>query len=481
MSASKNVPAPAHRDGKQPFAGFEHLEANYIYCPNQFFEVCLRHHSRGCVRLVAYILRQTLGWLDQNGDPLSQEISIPYLDLKRRARISTRAIPTAIAEAESGGFIRCVAPGLANANGQRGQAAQYQLRWADSDQYTDAPKLFRGFYSGDGHRSPIPNGFFDVLIPQETLGMSKVVGTVLRHTVGYQNQFGGRRSDAPLSFSYIQRFANISDRTTLSETLKRAIKQGFIRRVSDGNFDPRGGGQSRPAHYAVKWLKEAENSAKTAKLRPGELQDGKNPTEDTAKPRPVGDGKNPTATKTLRNNTFKQQTAAVAVENSEAYRLLTDVGFDKATATELFEGRGLQEINQQIAWLDERNPRNNKLGMLRKAIEQNWSKPVKVEQAEKKDRLDDRARRQTNQEQLDDAKAAEAKREQQRRRDAAQVRFDNMSEEERTAIVTATFERLNSDFFRKRFRQNADFQLQQCLDELCRREGIVALSPSLIT
>jgi hypothetical protein len=39
MSPSKNSPVPAPKHDEQTFAGFEHLEANYIYCPNQFFEV----------------------------------------------------------------------------------------------------------------------------------------------------------------------------------------------------------------------------------------------------------------------------------------------------------------------------------------------------------------------------------------------------------------------------------------------------------
>ena len=36
---------------------FQHLTANFIYCPNQFLDVCLPHSSRGVVRLVGYLLR----------------------------------------------------------------------------------------------------------------------------------------------------------------------------------------------------------------------------------------------------------------------------------------------------------------------------------------------------------------------------------------------------------------------------------------
>jgi len=54
----------------QAFPGFEPFDANYVYCPNQFFEVCLSMRSRGVVRLVAYMIRRTLGWLDRNGKPV---------------------------------------------------------------------------------------------------------------------------------------------------------------------------------------------------------------------------------------------------------------------------------------------------------------------------------------------------------------------------------------------------------------------------
>jgi hypothetical protein len=56
--------ARATGQAKAPFPGFELPTANFIYCPNQFFDVCLPHCSRGAVRFIAYLLRRTLGWLD---------------------------------------------------------------------------------------------------------------------------------------------------------------------------------------------------------------------------------------------------------------------------------------------------------------------------------------------------------------------------------------------------------------------------------
>ena len=39
-------------------------------------------------RLVAYVLRKTLGWLDDNGEPINQDISVSYCELIAEAGIS---------------------------------------------------------------------------------------------------------------------------------------------------------------------------------------------------------------------------------------------------------------------------------------------------------------------------------------------------------------------------------------------------------
>jgi hypothetical protein len=454
------------------FNGFEHLSANYIYCPNQFFEVCLRHQSRGCVRLVAYLIRKTLGYLDKNGNPIKEDIRISYADFSRYAGVSTRSIPKALDDAESGGFISCVTLGIANSCGQRGQAAEYRLRWSDDD-YTNNPEQFNGFYAGDGNRSPIPNGFFDIVVPQETLVMTKVVGTILRHTVGYQNQFGGRRSEAPLSFSYIQQYANMGDRTALSNALKDSIKKGYIHCASKGYFDPNAGRHSRSASYAVKWLDKDVNNIDTAKTLPDKIQDGRIPTEKTAKTIPDKHGKIPTDRKTLENNTYKQQSVAAVenLKNTKQFQLLRKAGFDESVALELSESRGLDEIQQQIDWLPHRNADRNPLGMLRKAIQNDWSKPESICNAEKKEqRLQDDQTKATEAE-IEEGRVLRAKKEKKHHRGQLLPIWNGLSSDEQIKIKQTTFKQLNSDFLRDRFKKNKEFQLNQCLDQLAQHEN----------
>src|SRR5882724_7074375 len=81
-----------------PFAGFALPTSNTTYTPNQFFDVCLPHYSRGVVRLVGFMLRKTLGWCDAEGRPQAEQHAVSYSDLEN-AGISRDMIRLAIDEA----------------------------------------------------------------------------------------------------------------------------------------------------------------------------------------------------------------------------------------------------------------------------------------------------------------------------------------------------------------------------------------------
>lgn len=356
----------------ESFLGFKPLTGNFLYCPNQFFDVCLPNYSRGVVRLVAYMLRRTLGWLDKNGDPIEQDIKVSYNDIVTKAKVSRGAVAHAIDEAVRGGFIRPMRKGTASQKGRAAQAASFMLCWDDNTAYHKDPTTLRGFYAGDGHRTPVPNAFFDCVIPNETLTLIKVVGTVLRHTVGYQNQFGGRRSEAPLSYSYLQQFAGIADRRTLADALHAAIASGYICRVTAGRFHPHAESR-RPARYGIRWLGEDQIVTTGSKTQPA-VGRYKNPTSSGSISRPADRFKNPTKERTSSKDTFKQQRAA-------AYQMLQQAGFDDRVAKELSASQSSHDIEQQIAWMEHRGPSKNRLGMLRRAIEDGWSEPIAVGQA----------------------------------------------------------------------------------------------------
>ncbi len=68
-----------------------------------------------------------------------------------------------------------------------------------------------------------------------------------------------------------------------------------------------------------------------------------------------------------------QGTATAAAES--ALELLKQTGFDEPTARQLAGKCFLEVIQRQVQWLPLRNTTRNRLGLLRRAIEQDWPKP----------------------------------------------------------------------------------------------------------
>ncbi len=360
------------------FKGFEPIYSNYVFCPNQFFDICLKSNSRGMVRIVAYMIRQTLGWLDENGEPVQQTVKVSYNNLIRKAGVSRGAIAEALQRAVAMGFLDCHTSARPDQRGLVGQSAEYTLKWSTSDQYANSLEDFDGFYSGEGHRSPVPNAFFDQIIPKETLAVTKVVGAVIRHTVGYQNQFGGRRSVTPLSCSYIQRYTAVSKREAIVGAIRHAQQAGFIARVKDGNFSPIANEQA-PATYAIRWQGQADPIDTSSKWEPATDQFKKGTS--TGSKREPGDRfkKGTSIEKTNSNNTFKQQ---AVVDLNGIFESLIKAGFDRHSAGNLLRKSGVEVVKRQLDWIDARNPKN-KTAMLRRAIEHDWKAPEKILHKEK--------------------------------------------------------------------------------------------------
>jgi len=220
----------------EPFLGFSPPTSNTTYTPNQFFDTVLPYSSRGVVRLVAYMIRKTLGWCDRDGNPQEELILVSYQDLITHAGISREMIRQAVDEAIAANFIRCVRPGRASGANLSAVKALYELRWDDRGEYIKDPKKFKGFFEGDGHRTDIPNQFFDDLIPKETLAVIKVVGSIIRFSIGFQARHGRRRQQAQLSYNHIQNYTKVKNRTTLSQAIQQAIDRNYIIRLHQGFF-----------------------------------------------------------------------------------------------------------------------------------------------------------------------------------------------------------------------------------------------------
>ncbi len=429
-----------HRPSQNAFAGFEPLTGNYVYCPNQFFDVCLAYCSRGAVRIVAYVLRQTLGWLDKQGNPLQQEFAVSYRDLIQQAGVSRGAIGPALLEAVVSGFLIRCQQGSQHAAGQTGQSSSFQLRWDEAGDYIRQIDSFTGFFAGEGHRTPVPNRFFDELIPKEPLSVTKVVGAVIRHTVGYQNQFGGRRSSAPLSYTHLQNYTKLSDRSTLASAIRHAQDVGYIQCVASGTFSA-DTAQQQAAAYALRWSNNHDDSGNGTKTRPA-VKQSNNPTSNGSESQPEKAFNNPTSIKTTEvKDTYKQQPVAADKNSVEA---LINAGHDRRTAEKLAIVHSPEAIQQQLTWLDARKPTENRIGMLRRAIEDNWPPPREVAVREKRQQLRQQERLKSVAKEQEDSETLRRKQQRKQRQQRILQEWGSASLEQRRHWIQIAVERETS-------------------------------------
>ena len=369
----ETIPQSPHV-GTPAFRGFALPTSNTTYTPNQFFDVCLPYSSRGVVRLVGYLIRQTLGWCDAEGRPQTERHAVSYEDFQR-AGISRGMIRSAVDEAIAGHFITCLRKPQSNKSAQPATSGLYELKWDEHTEYVKDPKRFRGFFAGEGNRTYIPNQFFDALLPAESLGVLKVVGSVIRFSIGFQNKWGHRRRNVALSYQHIRNYSHLKDRHALSEAIQHAIESNFIERVEEGYFDPDGGRLSKAAVYAVKWLNLAVESPNGTKSPPAKNEEEKRseiPTGDGSKTPPERRFKNPTDIEIKQiNKTFKQQEGVAA-----AFSKLRGAGFDTKAAQAIASRYPLEQIERQLRWLESRHVKSNRLGLLRAAIREDWPEPA---------------------------------------------------------------------------------------------------------
>lgn len=456
------------------FAGFEPLESNYVFCPNQFFDICLKSNSRGMVRSVAFVLRQTLGWLDSNGHPVNQTVKIPYSRLIKEAGVSERAIPKAIQLATASGFIECVVAPARDQKNSPGSAGEYTLNWDNSREFVKSFSDFNGFYIGEGHRSPIPNSYFDTVIPNESLSVTKVVGAVLRHTIGYATHFGGRRMTSPLSCTSLQKYTGINDRKTIIAALRRSIDVGYIERVQEGAFHPDRTVRTA-AVYGVCWIAQKQISSTTAKTPPV-ADHSKNPTRATAETPPANHGKNPTSIeKTKPKDILKQQ---VVVDFDLAVQKLRQAGFDSKTARSLVEKRGVEVVNRQLDCIDARKPKN-RLAMLCKAIEEDWDEPGLIQEKQKQQARRKHLAAVTQKLEQEDANSSERKQQRSLRKRRLLQEWGTATHEERTAWISAAAKRQTAESLRNIIRKESSETTSPCfqvLDELALERGLPAVT-----
>ncbi len=407
------------------FPGFPDLRANVTFVPIQFFTIVVPNSSRGTVRIVGYALRKILGWVDEHGNPTQEQLRFTYRELIEKAGVSRESIAEALREAVDRRFLRCLQTPQPDRCGQPAQSGLYELCWDHEGCYTDRLAEFRGFYfpeavvmeEHDGARlvarpkaarKNISNVFFDYLLPRERLSVIRVVGALLFYSIQW-GPGGERKVSVSRSITDLSRLTRLS-RQHAHEAVSEAQRRGYIEQVDAGCFDTAAGKESRAATYRIRWapavpagrVLHSESEATTrepvrksqralagrsekvdgAPVRKDERTQSEKVNEERSgmvngiriKTDPKTDQTTATATETL-------STEPVA-DAASSCDLLLKAGFDEVTARRLARKCAHEIVQRQLEWLPHRTATRNRLGFLRRAIEQDWPKPEGAEGGE---------------------------------------------------------------------------------------------------
>ena len=388
------------------FPGFPDFRANVTFVPLQFFTVVLPHRSRGCVRLLGYMIRRLLGWVDAEGNPTHEQIEFSYRVLIAEVGISRGAIAEAIQEALKYRLIRRVR------EPETGGEAIYALCWSEG--YTDSPGNFAGFcqreavpWPDPAHdstapvakaaRKNIPNAFFDYVLRQERLAVARVVGAMLFKSIQW-GPGGERKVPVSLSITELSRLTRFS-RHHVHEALHEALERGYIERTKEGRFDPSAGAHSHAATYRIRWTaaavnpvvanpKHDEDAGKESAAPCTFLNQSKKVNGEVVQKGERAESKKVNGNQfkkvndiSIKRSIKNRSTAAAESSPPDAAAAegvmakLLAAGFDDRAARHLAGHYAAEVIEQQLAWLPQRKATTNRLGLLRRAIEGNWPRP----------------------------------------------------------------------------------------------------------
>lgn len=406
----------------EPFRGFPEFCSNVLYCPKQFFTVVVPNSPVNCIRVVSYMLRKTLGWVDEVGDPIQEQHAFPFRQLEEAAGVGHSRLGEAIAIAQQSRFIRRVRSARVQRRGVRARSASFELCW-DEGQYTDASEHFHGFYlqptyldrSGQTRlaRKNIPNVFFDYVVRNESRAVIRVVGALLWYSIDW-GKGGERRQPVRKSLRELVGLTRL-DKSSIVRALDEAEAKGYVERRERGLFDLTDRQQSESTLYALRWTNEYTYSIDGRPVAMSQEAHSQNATQPARQDAPKmqhefgagtlpkcdtnsapGRSQNATPNSPKTRHEQRSQNATKKTSKTDIYKTsihsnnsnnatgpsavaedaLINIGFDTKTAHNIAATNATDAILQQIALLPQRNPTKNSLGMLRRAIEERWAPPT---------------------------------------------------------------------------------------------------------
>lgn len=358
----------------EPFTGFERFDSNFIICPNQYFDLCVTKFAVNPVRFVGYMILQQLRWRDSKGQPTVKQIRVRSSQLVKEGGVSSTQLSLARDEAVNANFVHCNTKPTAKLKGTPSRIGEYVL--ARSDQFTNELESFTGFYSGKGQFTATPIQFFTEILPHETLAVIRVIAAIIRFTIGFEADHGGRVLEEHLSYSQLKAYTGIKSDSTLCTAIKRGSDQGYIV-VEAGSFNDKAKSLYRLNWLAVEASKQnspkieaRENTTRT--VPKSKSEQSQNRSDIAPKIEAQNQSQNRSLYKKQKQNISKQQPVA---EHSELHLALVNIGFESAVANSLINNHPATIIQTQLKWIGGRRVDRNALGLLRKAIEENWSAP----------------------------------------------------------------------------------------------------------
>ena len=96
-------------------------------------------------------------------------------------------------------------------------------------------KNFDGFKPIEGNFTMTPNQFFDVVL-REKRCVIQVVGLVIRKTLGWQDEYGNRKTQEAVSYKEFVVELGMS-KSTVAEGVKIALAKGYLTRIYKGYMD----------------------------------------------------------------------------------------------------------------------------------------------------------------------------------------------------------------------------------------------------
>lgn len=308
--------------------GFASPTSNTTYTPNQFFDVVLPHSSRAVIRIVGYLIRKVLGWTDEYGHSQQSQVRVSYDQLMEKLNFKNPStVSEALKFATHYNFITCACQGHGYQKGSGHQNSLYELKWSERTGYVTDLAEFAGFYDEVSYFTYVPNEYFDCVLPNESEAVIKVVGKVMRNTIGWKGAKGGHRKRVD-GISYSQFQEVLSSFSSIRKGINDAAKRNYIEVDEQGFFD-KSGKRGPSTRYRIKW------------------QDAAIYDETTLKSVAENDSKKCSNKIKQQNKTFKQQQPVVDP------KLISQIknyipGLDEAVLLELVSLRSEPRVWKEI-------------------------------------------------------------------------------------------------------------------------------------